>query len=131
MEQFVIAEHDDAACPPSGSRPAHAPTTSRSRHSPFRRSPFPVGSKDFAQPLALGLVVAGDQHEVARRGCVQLVAELGDVAAEPLDRFDAQMAGRLDRRSRQGGNVHAGEAQQLLKRAGHREQPRGSATRSR
>ena len=55
--------------------------------------------EDVGQPLALGLGLADDEHLLPVAGGVQLVAHLGDVAAETLDRFDLQLAGRFQRRS--------------------------------
>ena len=95
------------------------PVTRRSR-SDLRQ--LPVG-QHFAQALALGLVVAGDQHVIVRRHGVQFVADPADLAAEALDRFDVQMTGRLDRGAGQGGHLDAGKTQQLLKDALHGEQP--------
>ncbi len=62
--------------------------------------------------------MTGDGDAIAARDAFQLTPQLGDVAAEALDRLDAQMTGRLHRRDRQGGNPDAGKAQQLLNGAG-------------
>ena len=53
--------------------------------------------EDLAQPLDLGRVVAGDQDAVAGRGAVELGLDLGQLAREPLDALDPQVAGRLQR----------------------------------
>src|SRR5437588_495304 len=53
---------------------------------------------------------------------VQLVAHPGHVAAEALDRLDAQVATGLDRGAGQGRHLHAREADQLPENALHREQ---------
>ena len=53
--------------------------------------------EDLAQPLDLGRVVAGDQDAVAGRGAVELGLDLGQLAREPLDALDPQVAGRLER----------------------------------
>ena len=55
-----------------------------------------------AEPFLLRLVVAGDQHQVVGGGLVQLVAQLRDVAAEALHRFDAQMTRGFAARAGQG-----------------------------
>ena len=47
-------------------------------------------------------------------GCVQFVADLADVAAEPLDRLDLQPAGRLQRAGRHGRRGDRGKPQHLL-----------------
>ena len=57
--------------------------------------------EDLAQPLDLGRVVAGDQHAVAGRCAIELGLDLGQVAREPLDALDPQVAGGLERIGRQ------------------------------
>ncbi len=63
---------------------------------PARPGQLGVG-EDLAQPLDLGGVVAGDQDAVAGRGAIQLGLDLRQVAGEPLDALDPQVAGRLER----------------------------------
>ena len=48
--------------------------------------------EQLAEPLDLGLRLADDEHLLAEAHLVELVAHLGDVAAEPLDRFELQVA---------------------------------------
>ncbi len=81
--------------------------------------------RGLAETLALGVVVTGDQHAVALGSvrplagggnAVQLVADAGHLAAEPLHRLDAQMTGRLNGRCRHPGQSHAGEADKLSQR---------------
>ena len=88
--------------------------------------------EDLAQPLDLGRVVAGDQHAVAGRGAVELGLDLGQVAGEPLDALDPQVAGRLERvggERRDGDRREAGSAARSSLRRVKR--PRGSSTRPR
>ena len=59
-----------------------------------------VPREEVGQTPHLGLGLADDEHVLARAGRVQLVAHLADVAAEALDRFDLQPAGRLQRARR-------------------------------
>ena len=111
VEELVIAEHGDACV-------HHAETGAH----PARHQPEPVGlgklarGQDFVQAFALGLIVTGNHHAVAGHRAVELVAQLGDVAAEALDRLDPQMTGCLDRRRGQSGDANVGKAQKLLKR---------------
>ena len=72
-------------------------------------------AQHFAEALALGLVVAGDEDAVARGHGVQLVPDLRDLAAEALDRLDVQMVRRLDRRAGQGSDADARKPEKLLK----------------
>ena len=58
--------------------------------------------EDLAQPLDLGGVVAGDQDAVAGGGRLQLGLDLAQLAREPLDRLDPEVAGRLQRRGGEG-----------------------------
>ncbi len=72
-----------------------------------REMQFAVGSelgcaKDFAQSFDFGLGRANDEHVVAQPDGVQLVAHFGDVAAESLDAFDAQLAFRFHRAAGHG-----------------------------
>jgi len=91
---------------------------------PVRLRQLPRG-QHVTQALALGLVMTGDEDAVAGRRRVQLVAYPADVAAEALDRLDAQVTGRLDRRPRQRRQRDAREAQHLLEDALHRKQTNG------
>ena len=61
---------------------------------------------------------------------VEFVADAVDVAAEPLDRLDAQVNRRLDARPRQGGDGHVRQPQQVGERGSGTNSPVGSATRS-
>src|SRR5207249_1015932 len=65
----------------------------------------------------------GDEDVVGRRQGVQLVADLADVAAEALDRLDAQVAGGFDGRAGQGRQLDVRELQELLEGPRDREQP--------
>ncbi len=66
--------------------------------------------------------MARDQYLVAYGGTVQFVAELGDIAAEALDRFDAEMANRLHGRRGQGRFLNIRKLQQLLEDGRQRKQ---------
>jgi len=60
--------------------------------------------EQLGQSPHLGLGLAEDEHLLAGPGRVQLAADPGDVAAEPLDRLDPQPARRLQRaRGHRGG----------------------------
>lgn len=61
------------------------------------------GAEDLLEPLILGRRGRNDEHVLPGRGGLELVAHLVDVAAEPLDRFDPQMAGGLHRSDRHRG----------------------------
>ena len=50
------------------------------------------GGEDFAQTLDFGLGGRDDKHVVAVGDRVELVLDAANIAAEPLDRFDRQMA---------------------------------------
>src|SRR4051794_1290754 len=75
-----------------------------------------------AETLLLRVIMTSDQHEVIGGSAVELVAQLGDAAAETLDRFDAQMIRRLHARRRHGRQSNARKLHELLENAGHREQ---------
>ena len=62
-------------------------------------------------------VVAGDQHAVAGRGAVQLGLDLGQLAREPLDALDPQVAGRLERIGGERRQRDRGEPDQPLEAA--------------
>ena len=73
-------------------KPARTRPTTRCSRSDW--ASWPAG-QDLAQAMALGLVMAGDQDPVRRGRLVQFVAQAADIAAEALDRLDAQVAGRF------------------------------------
>ena len=80
-------------------------------------------AEDLAQPLDLGRVVAGDQHAVAGRGAVELGLDPGQLAREPLDALDPQVAGRLQRVGRQRRDGDRGKPDQPLEGALDRVEP--------
>jgi len=86
----------------------HQPQTIRLRQ--------PAGSQHFAEPFAFGLVVTGDQYLVRFRNAVQFILDLGDIAAETLDRFDAQMANRLHAGAGNRGQTNTRKARELSNR---------------
>ena len=76
-EQLVIAEHDHA-----GLHHAEAGMDfADDQPQPIRLRQL-SGRQHFSQPLGFSLVVASDQHAVFRRGAVEFVAHLADLAAE-------------------------------------------------
>ena len=93
MEQLVIAKHHDV---PAG-RDALDPDQAEPRmHLPDDEAqPLGLGElsggEHVAEAFLLRFVVAGDEHQIAGRRRVQLILQLGDVAAETLDRFKRQM----------------------------------------
>ena len=76
-------------------------------------------AEDVAEPADLGVGLADDEHLLARAGLVQFVADPVDVAAEPLDRFDPQPAGRFQRRRGHGRRRDRGKAKHLLENVGN------------
>ena len=79
----------------------------------------PRRAEDIAQPADFGLGLADDEHLLARAGFVQFVADAVDVAAESLDRFDLQPAGRFQRRRGHGRRRHRRKAEHLLEDVGN------------
>ena len=69
--------------------------------------------------------MAGDDNAIVARDAFKFAPQLGHIAAEALDRLDAQMTGRLHGCDRQRGDANARKAEQLLKRARDREQAHG------
>ena len=91
---------------------------------PARPRDLGVG-EDLAESLDLGRVVAGDQDPVAAGGAVELGLDLGQLAREPLDALDPEVAGRLLRAGgerREGGR---GMPDQASEGALDREEPAG------
>ncbi len=82
----------------------------------------PRGGEDLRQAAHLGLGLANQENLLAGAGVVQFVADLVDVAAEALDRFDLQPAGGLQRAGGHGRGRHRGEAAHLAEHVGHRVQ---------
>ena len=80
-------------------------------------------AEDLAQPLDLGRVVAGDQHPVAGRCAIEFGLDPGQVAREPLDTLDPEMAGGLERISRQSRDRDRWKPDQALEGALHRVKP--------
>ena len=124
---LLLARRARASPTPRSLRLHHArnpartwPRTSRSRSDLGELARL----QHLAEPLLLRVVVAGDQHQIVGGGLVELVAQLGDVAAEALDRLDAQMTRRLAAGAGQGADVDAGEADRAAEtRSGPRKSP--------
>src|SRR5205823_1862049 len=114
MEQVVIAEQDDARVHHAEAGP-HAPGQ---QLQPVGLSEL-AARQDLAEALALAIVLAGDQYPVSHRRRVQLIPDLANVAAEPFDRFHAEMTGRLHGRTGEGRDANVGEPQELLEYARH------------
>ena len=76
--------------------------------------------EQLAQPLDLRIGLADDEHLVAEAHLVELVADLGDVAAEPLDRLELQVGRLLHRTRRHARRRHRGKLVDLLERRPHR-----------
>ena len=125
MKQLMIAEHDDSRRMPvlavSSDHAKAAPDLAG--HEPQPPRPGKLSVRQYlSQTLAFRLVVAGDEHAITSRGVVQLLTELGDIAAETFHRLDAKMARCFHRVARQSGQADAGKPQELLKGPLHRKQ---------
>ena len=117
-EQLVVADHERLGV----DQVEAGPDPADGQMQPARSGQLGVG-KDLAQPLDLGLVVAGDQDVLARGRAVELGLDLGQLAREPLDALDPQVAGRLERVGRQRRDRDRRQADQPLEAALDREQP--------
>ena len=92
-EQLVVADdqragvdHVEAGADPADGQARAGPT-----------APSSVSAKTSPRRSTSAGVVAGDQDAVAGRGAVELGLDLGQLAREPLDALDPQVAGRLQR----------------------------------
>ena len=108
-EQLVIADDQGPGVDQVESRPDPAD----GQRQPVGPGQLGVG-EDFPQPVDLGRIVAGDQDVVAGGGALQLGLDLGQVAGEPLDALDPQVAGRFQRIRGQGRDGDRGEPDQPL-----------------
>ena len=117
-EELVVADHERLGVDQVETRPDAAD----GQVQPLRSGQLGVG-KDLAQPLDLGRVVAGDQDVFAGGRAVELGLDLGELAREPLDALDPQVAGRLERVGRQRRDGDRGQADQALEAAFDREEP--------
>ena len=118
VEQFVAAEHHDA-----GLDEAKAGAHGAGHESQPIALRELAGGEHVGEALALRFVVAGDEHAVLPADGVEFVAHAVDVAAEALDRLDAQMADGLDARPRKRRHRHVGPREHLSNRPLDREQP--------
>ena len=125
-EQLMIADHERGAS--AMWNPARMRPTVSAEPSFFAELRI---TEDLAEPFDLARVVAGDQHAIAGRRVVEFGLHLRQFAAEPLDRLNAQMAGRFERTRGDRRHADRGKFQELRERRVDREQPRGSATRAR
>ncbi len=91
---------------------------------PARPRDLGVG-EDLAESLDLGRVVAGDQDPVAAGGAVELGLDLGQLAREPLDALDPEVAGRLQRVGGERREGDRGMPDQPGEGALDREEPAG------
>ncbi len=73
-------------------------------------------AEDLFEPFVLGRGRRNDEDVLTGRGGVQLVAHFVDVAAEPLDRFDPQVAGGFHRADGHGGQRDRRKAVDLCQR---------------
>ena len=92
MKQFAAADQRD----PLRDQPEAGVQKSQAKMEPAGLGQ-PRGPEYLPQPLDFGGGRRNDVDLLAGAGGVQLVAHLGDVAAETLDRFDPQMTGRFQR----------------------------------
>ena len=111
-EQLVVADHQRLGV----DQVETGPDPADGQVQPFRLGQLGVG-KDLAQALDLGRVVAGDQDVFAGGRAVELGLDLGELAREPLDALDPQVAGRLERVGRQRRDGDRGQADQPLEAA--------------
>ena len=89
---------------------------------PVRLGELGVG-ENLAQAFDLGGVMTGDQDAVAGRRAVQLGLHLRQVAGEPLDALDPQVAGRFQGIRGERGEGDGGEADQSLEAGLDAEEP--------
>ena len=111
-EELVVADHEGRGVDQVEARPDPADGQMK----PARSRQLGVG-EDLAQPLDLGRVVAGDQDAFAGRGAIELGLDLGQLAREPLDALDPQVAGRFERIGRQRRDRDRREPDQPLEAA--------------
>ena len=89
---------------------------------PLRLGQLGVGKTSPRRSTSAG-VVAGDQNVFAGGRAVELGLDLGELAREPLDALDPQVAGRLQRVGRQGRDRDRGQTDQSLEAAFDGEEP--------
>ena len=128
VEQLLAAEDHRRRPRPGGSRPGRGPVTRRSR-SRLRRA-CPAVSTSPRRWHSASFWQAISTRSRAADG-VQFVAHPADVAAEPLDRLDAQVDSSPRPTAAAGPTPSPRQLSRCGERALRREQPVGSATRSR
>ena len=113
-EQLAAAEQHD----PLGHQAEAALQRADGKVQPALAGQSACRAKTSRQPPDLGLGLADDEHLLAGAGLVQLVADAVDVAAEALDRFDLQPAGRFQRAGRHGRGGDRRKPEHLLQHVG-------------